>query len=127
MNDNTHSIVIERCVPADDGRVRDGGGEDKPHEVVEQLGKDRNLPGMKRAATPVQRVHLAHDPRCLQGVCQARQSRLSGCSLTESVQSVVRKSTQVEPVFLLPGHGDGSAILVMYRQIAVHAVHNKLG
>jgi len=71
VNDNTHSVVIKRCVPADDGRVRDGGGEDKPHEVIEQLGKDGKLPGMKRAATLVQRVHLAHDPRCLQGICQA--------------------------------------------------------
>ena len=61
VNDNAHSVIVEGSVAADNSRVRDGCGKDKPHEIVKQSGKDRNVPRIECVATLVQREHLAHD------------------------------------------------------------------
>ena len=61
VNDDTHSVVVKGSVAANDSCVRDRCGEDKPHEVIEQLGNNGNVPGMQCLATLVQREHLAHD------------------------------------------------------------------
>ena len=61
VNDNAHSVIVEGSVAADNSRVRDGCGKDKPHEVVKQPGKDGNVSRVECMAALVQCEHLAHD------------------------------------------------------------------
>jgi hypothetical protein len=141
VNDDTHSIVVKGSVAANDSRVRDGRGKDKPHEVIEQLGKNGNVPAVECPATPVQCEHLAHDLRRQQDMCQGIGHGLSGlrgglirgrlpklpkfnigiCVLNlgnrprikPSYQPVAGRVAGWNAYSLLPGHVDTSAVLIV--------------
>ena len=70
VNHDTHSVVVEGSVAANNSGVRDRRGKDKSHEVIEQPWKNGNVPGIKCPATLVECEHLAHDLRGLQDMCQ---------------------------------------------------------